>query len=76
VNTTAAGIDLLPTDLAYAVELQGDNINAFVQSAICKLSLPLQVHWVFGSRLHNSSVTLANASLQLMHEAPPTGAGK
>jgi hypothetical protein len=36
--------------------------------------LPLQVHWVFGSRLRNSSVTLANASLELMHEAPPAGA--
>jgi hypothetical protein len=34
----------------------------------------LQVHWVFGSKLVNSSVTLANASLELMHEAPPPGA--
>jgi hypothetical protein len=43
---------------------------------ICELSLLLQVHWVFGSRLRNSSVTLADASLELMHEAPPAGAGK
>jgi hypothetical protein len=36
--------------------------------------LLLQVHWVFGSKLVNSSVTMANASLELMHEAPPAGA--
>uniref|UniRef100_A0A383VWF0 Uncharacterized protein n=1 Tax=Tetradesmus obliquus TaxID=3088 RepID=A0A383VWF0_TETOB len=33
--------------------------------------LVLQVHWVFGSKLQNHSVTLANASLELQHEAPP-----
>lgn len=34
-----------------------------------------QVHWVFGAKLLNKSVTLANASLNLMHEDPPAGNG-
>lgn len=37
----------------------------------------LQIHWVFGAKLLNQSVTLANASLNLLHEdAPAAGGGR
>lgn len=42
--------------------------------ALLPLSLSVQVHWVFGAKLQNTSVTLRNASLNLLHEDPPRGA--